>query len=316
MLTPDVSETLLDVRGFHKKSPAAQEMLETVGRTFLAGYGHAVQAATTAEAEEQLETVPTRFRGFAYEGAAMGLAVLDGLPFGGRRRVEELLAGRGDRHRYMVYVGVGWAMARLPKFCWPRADSFDPLLRWLILDGYGFHQAYFRTRSYVDGHFRDPDFEWGGDRVASYANRAIDQGIGRALWFVAGTDPAEVVRLIKGFPEPRRADLVAGTGLASCYAGGADADELRALREGLGDYLPALVQGCAFAAEARVRAGLVVEHNEIATEVICGMTPQEAAEITQRTRPERPVDELGVPAYETWRRDIGNEVLSVGGVNA
>ncbi len=313
ILTPDVSETKLDVRGFHKKNPAAQELLETVGKTFLDGYAVAVESRDAAEVEERLDQITPQFRGFAYEGAGMGLAMLDGLPFGGRRHTADMLAGPGDPHIYMIYVGVGWAMARLPKFRWPDPESFDPLLRWLVLDGYGFHQAYFRTRQYIDEQYRDPAFPWPGGATGSYANQAIDQGIGRALWFIAGTDPIRVTAMIERFAEPRRGDLYAGVGLAATYAGGAPLEELRALRDLAGEHGSMLAQGSAFAAEARVRAGLTIPHTGLAVATLCGTTPELAARITQDVRPADPVDGV-VPAYEVWRRRIADELVSLGGV--
>src|SRR2546421_11964247 len=126
LLTPGMSATRLDVRGFHVKDAAARELLETIGRTFLTGYGYAAQARTPADAEELLETVEQRFRGFAYEGAAMGFAVRDGLPAGRSDHVARFLTGRADAHVYMVYVGVGWAMARLPRFRWSKLHAPDP----------------------------------------------------------------------------------------------------------------------------------------------------------------------------------------------
>ena len=315
ILTPDESETSLDKRGFHYKNDAAKYLLENVGKVFLAGYGDAVETRSVAELEERLDHIPVQFRGFAYEGAAMGLAMLDGLPFGGRGRVDDLLAGPGDRHVYMVYVGVGWAMARLPRFRWPAASTLDPLLRWLVLDGYGFHQAYFHTRRYVGQHYQDPHFAWPADGTRAYANRAIDQGIGRALWFIGGTEPRRVVAMLERYPEHRWSDLYAGVGLAATYAGGIDIDELQTLRELAGPYRPVLAQGSAFAAEARVRAGLVVPHTEAATVVFCGATPQRAARITQEVRPADPVDGP-VPAYESWRRRIAGEFVTLGGVRA
>src|SRR4051794_35089720 len=176
IMTPSRSATNLDVRGFHVKSPEARALLESVGSAFLDGYGHAAQARTPAAAQAPLETTPTRFRGFAYEGAAMAFAVRDGLRPVGGRNVERFLAGPGARHIYMAYVGVGWAMARLPRIRWSTLHAPDPLLRWLVLDGYGFHQAYFRTERYVQGRFEDTALPWRDVTTPQYASRATDQG--------------------------------------------------------------------------------------------------------------------------------------------
>lgn len=314
ILTPNVSATLLDTRGFHKKSPTAQDLLETIGRMFLTGYGYAAQARTTADAEIRLEQIPAEFRGFAYEGAAMGFAVRDGLPLGGRNHVEDFLAGRGNEHIYMVYVGIGWAMARLPRWRWPKADPLDPLLRWLVLDGYGFHQAYFHTRRYVHEQFQDARFPWPADAGRAYANRAIDQGIGRAMWFVGGADAELVANMIEKFPEERHPDLYSGAGLAATYAGGADEEELQAFQRRAGRHRGQLAQACAFAAEARVLAGLTVPHTGVATRVFCGMTPERAALVTREFRSNLP-PEGDLPAYEVWRQRIAHEFVSLGGVS-
>ncbi|MEH1101386.1 DUF1702 family protein [Micromonospora sp. CPCC 205561] len=305
ILTPNISETKLDVRGFHVKDDESKEMLENVGASFLAGYGFAAEAATTEAAERRLETLPTRFRGFAYEGAGMGFAVRDALRPGRPRHVRSLLSGRGDAHVYMIYVGVGWAMARVPRIRWGQLHAPDPLLRWLVLDGYGFHQAYFHTDRYVRGQYRHENFPWPADGPRGYAARVIDQGVGRAMWFVGGTDADVVSDLIAAFPAHRRADLYAGAGLAATYAGGVTEAELRRFRERAGDHRIDLAQGSAFAAGARVRAGLVVPHNEIATQVFCGVTPAEAAKVTDVTLPAE--GDGDVPAFERWRRAIAAE---------
>lgn len=299
------------MRGFHEKSPESRELLETVGRMFLAGYAFAAQARRPADAEEHLEGIPERFRGFAYEGAAMGFAVRDGLPFGSSKHLSRFLAGRGADHIYMVYVGVGWAMARLPRFRWPDAGALDPLLRWLVLDGYGFHQAYFHTQKYVQDQYRDESFPWPADQQRWYANRAIDQGIGRAVWFIAGTDGQLAASMLDKFAEERRADMYSGAGLAATYAGGGDEEELQAFWHRAGSYRPQVAQASAFAAEARVLAGLVVPHTHVATRVFCDMTPEQAAQVCADVRPDRPV-QGELPAYEVWRQRIANQFVSLG----
>ncbi|MCP2336067.1 DUF1702 family protein [Actinomadura rupiterrae] len=312
VLTPKESAVRLDVRGFHEKDPEARELLETVGRTFLSGYAAATAASSPVEAAARLDRIPVRFRGFAYEGAAMGLAVMDGLPAGGNGRVEAFLAGPGDPHAYMAYVGVGWAMARLPRFRWRALHAPDPLLRWLALDGYGFHQAYFRTERYVRQQYRDAAFPWPDRKLSGYAARAIDQGIGRALWFVCGTDAELAASTIEGFAPARHPDLWSGVGLAATYAGGAAEKELTVLKDRAGTHRRWLAQGSAFAAEARLRAGLLVPHVEPAVRVLCDSTPQAAALVCAERLPDDPdrVDDGPdgpVPAFETWRDRIAGE---------
>ncbi|HEY2443843.1 MAG TPA: DUF1702 family protein [Streptosporangiaceae bacterium] len=320
ILTPNVSATKMETRGFYVKNAASQDLLETVGRTFLTGYGYVMEARSPADAEERLEEIPVKFRGFAYEGAAMGATMLDVMPGIGSSRFTGLLAGRGAAHVYMAYVGAGWAMARLPKFRWSRIAAPDPLLRWLVLDGYGFHQAYFHTDRYVHGQFTDPDFGWPAEGPRWYASRVIDQGIGRATWFVGGTDPERVSSIFAKFPEARRADLYSGAGLAACYAGGVNETELREFWRQAGDYRPDLAQGCAFAATARVHAGLMVDHTQLATQVLCGMSAEQATKVCENALPEQvpagPPEPGELPAYEAWRQRIAAEVMSLRGAGA
>jgi hypothetical protein len=224
---------------------------------------------------------------------------------GGRRHVREFLTGRADRHIYMVYVGVGWAMARLPRFRWSALHAPDPLLRWLVLDGYGFHQAYFKTRRYVYEHYQVAHFPWPGGCPWWYPNKVIDQGIGRATWFVGGADPDVVAGIFASFPEHRRADLYSGAGLAATYAGGAGRGELERFLDLAGPYRPQVAQGAAFAAAARLRAGLVVPHNEVATQVFCGMTPEQAAGVTDEALVDLP-HSGELPAFAVWRQRISD----------
>lgn len=320
ILTPNVSATTMETRGFHIKNAASKELLETVGRTFLTGYGYAVEAHAPTDAEEYLEEIPVQFRGFAYEGAAMGATMLDAMPGSSGRRFTGMLAGRAAQHVYMAYVGAGWAMARLPKFRWSRISAPDPLLRWLVLDGYGFHQAYFHTAKYVHGQFTDSSFSWPPDGPGWYASRVIDQGIGRAMWFVGGTDPELVSSMIGKFPRARQADLYSGAGLAAGYAGGVDENELRDFSERAGDYRPEVAQGCAFAATARAHAGLVVPHTELATQVICGITVEQAVKVCENALPSEvpsgPLEPGEMPAYEGWRQRIAAELMSLGSAGA
>jgi hypothetical protein len=280
---------------------------------FLTGYAYAAEAKYVEDAVENLEQLPVRFRGFAYEGAGMGFAMRDGLPFGGRLTEKFLATGKGEEHVYIVYVGIGWALARLPRMRWAKATAAatDPLLRWLVLDGYGFHQAYFHTRRYVDEQYEEPDFPWPGGVAGGYAPHVIDQGIGRAMWFIAGSDADLCATMIEKFAPARRGDLYAGAGLAATYAGGAQEDELRVLRDRAGEHRTSVAQGAAFAAECRVHADLVIPHTEMAAQFLCGRSATDAAAVTDAARPD-PVLDGTVPAFEVWRNRIADQFAGGG----
>jgi enediyne biosynthesis protein E3 len=297
---PDKSEVTFEKRGFTAPDAERQANLENVGLRFLEGFEYGMGGRSLADVESSLETVDPAFRGFSYEGCAMALAVRDGILPAGRHWVRDLLASRGAAHIYMAYIGVGWAMARLPRVRWRAIEPRDPVLRWLALDGYGFHQAYFRTRRYVTGQYQAPVPGWPG----AYANRAVDQGIGRALWFVNGADVARVAAMIDGFAEPRRGDLWSGAALASVYAGGADAGELADMARLAGRHRPHAAQGAAFAAKARLLAGLVVPGTELGVKVHCQMSVEEAAAICDETARGLPADQGDEPSYEAWRGRI------------
>jgi hypothetical protein len=291
-------ELSLEHRGFRQAAPDARPSLESVPRSFRAGYDAALDATPTSNHEDlrrRLEALPEAERGFAYEGAAMALALLDSFSLFRRDRWMTFAKGPGKPHLYMVYVGFGFAAARLRRVRAFARPGLDPHLRWLVLDGFGFHEGFFRNGADRPG--RAPY------RETTYALRAFDQGLGRSLWFVEGADPQAVAERVSSFPETRRADLWSGIGLAACYAGGAGAAELEALRDLAAEDGAHLAQGVAFAAEARERAGNATDGTERACRTIWNASSVFAAELVRRMREKLPEDDE-LPAYEVWRRRI------------
>ncbi|MCO5972495.1 DUF1702 family protein [Actinoallomurus soli] len=316
MLAPPSTEVTFLVRGFHVGQPQARDYLEQVGRWFLVGLEYGMTVRGEREVATRLETVPPEYRGFAYEGASMALAILDGLLPGAGGRLHRFIAGPAAHQIYTAHVGAGWALARLPRPLRPRVRLRDPLLRWLALDGYGFHEAYFRTPLVV-GEQRRPRILRGHPGDARDAAHVVDQGIGRALWFVCGADAAHLAGTIAGFAPDRQPDLWAGAGLAAAYAGQQSAAgpaggedpaarqaveaSLRELAACAGRHLPDVAQGAAFAAKARYQAGLVTPLTATAVRVLCGM---EVAEAARWTDDARPADPAAGDAYQAWRLRI------------
>jgi hypothetical protein len=289
-------ETTFSRRGFSAASPEVRERLERVGRTFVAGYHAALRTGDPASIAPPLEAVDLEVRGFAFEGAAMAFAILDLLAPFRHDRVRRFLDGAGAPHVYMIHVGAGWALARLRRPVEPAIARLDPLLGWLAVDGYGFHEGYFHHERTVRER-RVPA------RMGGHARRVFDQGLGRSLWFVCGADVERIAATIAGFEPARRADLWSGAGLACAYAGGVPRDAIEALRSLAGGHAAELAQGAAFAAKARERAGNPAEHTEAACRVLCGRSAASAAAVTDEALASL-LQGGAEPAYDAWRRRV------------
>jgi enediyne biosynthesis protein E3 len=202
-------------RGFHASNQATRHWLEQIGYTFLNGYHAALEENNPCTLVLRLNSIEPKLCGFAFEGAAMALALLDRLTPWHDDRLATFLNGSAAAHIYMIHVGAGWALARLPWRVEQRLARFDPLLRWMVLDGYGFHHGYFAWQRYILAHVY-PSY------LSAYARRAFDQGLGRSIWFVEGADVIRIPQTIAAFPPVRHADLWSGIGLACAYSGGVD----------------------------------------------------------------------------------------------
>ena len=270
----------------------ARERLESVVESFMDGF----QAVLSGKySREQAAGVARSLHGFWFEGTAMGVVLRDWLMPWKRASWTRFLVETGD-HIYMLHVGAGWAMARVPGDVEKTLAHFDPLLRWLLVDGYGFHETFFHPERVLRGqpHPR---------RVHGYAKRAFDQGIGRAMWFASGANVRAIADALAEFPAERLPDLWSGVGLASVYAGGVDEADIAWLRDRAGDYLPNAAQGAAFAAKARVRADNLTDAHERACAILTGMSAAEAAAVTDAALENLPRDGAE-PAFEIWRRRI------------
>jgi hypothetical protein len=314
-LTPKLRTVTFAHRGFPgAESPAAQH-LESVPQSVICGFEWGIEHRRLWDVERRLETVSPDNRGFAYEGAAMAYAVRDAMAGGRGTRTKELLEGPGLPHIFLTYIGIGFAMARLPRVLWrnimPDLEGvpFFPTMSWLAVDGYGFDRAYFHTRHVIDEQRPFKPYPWTGR--ADYFPRAADQGVGRALWFIHGALPDRVAAAVDAFAPGRRADLWSGVGLAATFAGGCPADGLASLRDAAGGYADEVALGSVFAATARTAAGHVPEHSALAVEVFTGGPVADAVTLAATTAVESGEGPGGSPTYELWRERIRTHFGSV-----
>jgi enediyne biosynthesis protein E3 len=287
-------------RGFHAGAPNVRERLEAIGAAFVTGYNERLRARGTDEAAVRLERVEADLRGFAFEGAAMAATLIDRLSGGGTRRWRELLDGPGERYSYLLYVGAGWAWARLPVDVDRARRRLDPLHGWLGVDGLGFHHGYFAATE-------------GGvslavpRRLRGYARRAFDQGLGRSLWFVHCASVERIAAAIAAAAPERQADLWSGVGLAATYAGPIDRGTAAALLAAGAGHAAALAQGGIFGATARVRGRNTTSATEAACAALAGLDTRRAAELAAAALP-RGADARSDAAYERWRSAIRSQL--------
>lgn len=298
-------ETTFARRGFPACPEDNRRHLERIGQSFVEGYQAALNWDVTPALTETLNDMPKEFVGFGFEGAAMALALLDRMTPWRRDRITSFLEGPGEKHTYMIHVGVGFALARLRRRVEPSMSELDPLLCWLAVDGFGFHEGFFRSGATFEAQSVPR-------RIAGYARRVFDQGLGRALWFYGGSQADRIGAKIASFPQARRHDLWSGIGLASAYAGGVGRTSLERLREmaATDHSLADLKQGAAFAAKARERAGIMMQHTELACEVYCGRSAADAARSTVEALIGLDASHKEIegatpaPTFEVWRRRI------------
>jgi hypothetical protein len=313
LLTPPLAGVTFANRGFPvpqagpdtSAQALAIQQLEAIPQAVICGFEWGIDARDLWEVERRLDLVDADMRGFAYEGVTMAFTVLDAMGRGHRTR--DLLLGPGGKHIFLAYIGMGFAMARLPRPLWKKVipdlsgNPYYPTMSWLAVDGYGFDRAYFDTRLWVDAQKVPAPYRWEGS--ADYFLRAADQGIGRALWFIGGGRAPDIAAAAGRFASHRQPDLWSGIGLAAAFAGGSDHEGLTALRRAAGGYQAELALGVVFAAKARTYSGSMPEHTLTACSALAGISVDKAAALADATAVSSP-GPAGEPAYELWRQRI------------
>lgn len=288
-------EVSFERRRFAAPRPDVRDTLERAGGAFVDGYNAALQCRSFDALLLQLRNVPADLAGFAHEGSAMALALLDLLiPF--QRSRWQRFVDAADDHVYLIHVGAGWALARARRRRVPAYLRGELLLTPLLYDGFGFHEGFFHAERTIQRRWR-PSLRDAG------AMRAFDQGLGRSLWFVECADAARIGGTVGSFERERQADLWSGVGLAAAYAGGVSRQELEALTEASREFREHVAQGVAFAARARQRAGNLHAAAMLATDVLCGIDAAAAAGIAEEAAQGLRGDG-SYETYEQWRGRI------------
>lgn len=285
-------ETVFSRPGFAKD---AIQRFQPVAHGLVAGYHATLEDSHFDALMERMNEVDVELRGFAFEGVGMGLAALDCItPW--KKRVNAFIEGPGAPYIYPFYVGVGLALARMRRNPEHYLAQLDPVLNWVIVDGYGFHEGFFAYRRTIEKQAVPK-------KLSPYGCRIFDQGLGRAIWFSAGANVERIVKTIGSFPQERQAELWSGIGCASAYGGGADHSAIKAIYSQAAPYRLQLARGAVIAAKGREQASNFAPHTEIACQVFCHMSSAHAAHLADIAREGLPINGKE-PAYEIWRQRI------------
>jgi len=177
----------------------------------------------------ELNKFEPRYRSVAFEGASMGVALRNSMD------TWKQYAKAAEKHGTQVHIGLGWAIAQPPKSPKGGLDlastlsEIEPALQVKVLDGFGYWNGLFQRRATI----RTQQIP---ENITPEFQAGFDQGVGRAIWYVAKGEIAKLVNIINHFSEERRANLWQGIGVASTYVGGCSDELIAELKSASGEF--------------------------------------------------------------------------------
>ena len=262
-------------RGFQKCDPEVGARLERIIQIFLEGYNRTLECHDAEELVAALDNAyDAHHVGFAYEGTGLYYGMADLLAPRKFSRLRWFIEGAARKHDFIITVGAGFAVARLPwgiRLMDSLVRKLDPMVAWCLPDGYGFHQGFFQHRRYIDRCELPPR------ELPGYARQLFDSGLGRSLWWVKGGHPERIRAAINQFPESRRGELWCGVGVAAAYAGGIDTECVKQLRDLSGCFRSDYLCGIPFAVRMRDKGGNPSEWTESASRLLLEASAKEVS---------------------------------------
>lgn len=196
---------------------------------------------------EYLEHTEKEFSSIAYESASMAIALKN---FETNTFPHDWLLfanGPAAAHQAQVYVGLGWAIAKLNLSFLTAVKKIDAQFYFRIADGCGYYDGSFKRRQTVINK-QLPAY------LPAAAMPMYDQGIGRSIWYTEKTDIHKICSTIETFAANRHANLWRGVGIAVAYVGGCDDEDLKTLLQYANANSFQLACGAALAARSRTIA--------------------------------------------------------------
>lgn len=237
---------------------------------------------------EQLNTTDAEFRSIAFEAAAMNAALKD-LEQGSDLNLWLHLATSVEAvpHLTQIHIGLGWALAQQQVDATPFLAQLNPIMRYRVLDGYGYYEGMFRRRKSIVNK-QVPEFLSGTALAAYY------QGLGRCMWYLTNGDIDATINMLHSMGSDHQEDLWRGLGIAVTYVGGADKSVLHDILIKAEVYKPQLLTGAAMAAISRHTAG------NVTADTVCVIEGWHEQSVNQIVAKYKPGNNTADNAYDRW----------------
>jgi len=247
---------------------AVSQKIERIRSVFLDTQLFFANNPESAALISYLENTEPAFRSIAYESASMAIALKD---LENNDRLDQWLHfanGPASKHKAQVYIGLGWAIAKLNLPFTAIVASIETALYHRVADGCGYYDGSFRQRHAVQ-NMQQPVY------LPLSAMPIYDQGLGRSLWYSCNADIDKIKNKIESFPAERHAGLWRGIGIAVAYVGGCNDDTLKMLLQYASANAVQLACGSALAARSRMQANTMTEDTDRCTRLWYSLTETE-----------------------------------------
>ncbi len=251
---------------------SVQGKMDTIQNTFLRVQDLFYESPDWKRHVAELDSAYVEFRSIAYESASMSIALEDLKQGEQLTNWFQFLNEAASAHATQVHVGLGWAFAQALKNPITYLPELNPMMRYRVLDGYGYYEGIFRRRRSIINHLK-LQVE---DTVAS---SALDQGIGRSIWYLNKGNINDAKAMIESFAVDRHKDLWRGLGIAIAYAGGCGEETLQEIFSKADSYKTQLATGAVMALFSRDSAKYISADTELACKVWCKQNAEEILEL-------------------------------------
>ncbi len=283
------------LRGREPADPEVVEEIERVGQVFR----DSLMRSFRASAEEQaawVHALPKQDQSIAWEATAMAVGWLE-RNTGSDQTWQGLFDSQGPEHHVALTLGLGWALSWLKLPTEGQIEHLSPLLRWRVLDGYGFRDGFVFTRRFALR--RELPVSLSGFGASIWR-----QGLGRSLWYTTSADVGEISQVVAGFSASEQVELWRGLGIAATFIGSLTEAPMLALRGAAGEQARWLALGAAMASRTIRDGGGPMDRQTAPCSALAESTPEELAGITDAAEAALPEREAEGPHFQAWMNGI------------